>query len=255
VLPQTRPLAIAASIVGVIALGFALTNHDRIVERMTSTYATDVGEQRSLTLPDGSVVQLNSRSKLRTQFETNARIVEMLEGEAVFTVAKDASRPFRVRTASSEIVAIGTAFNVKAARTRTVVTVLEGKVRVNERAETRTGRGPSVSVDPVELLPGDQLIIDDARAAIRITLPDPQIATSWTERRLVFDDTQLATVSEEFARHTTKRIVIEDDAIAQRRISGVFDATDPQSLVQFLATDPTLEVRASDDGWHIVRRQ
>jgi transmembrane sensor len=93
-------------------------------------YATDVGERRSLTLADGSTVDLNARSKIRIQFTRGERRVELLEGQALFQVAKDKDRPFIVRSGDATVRAVGTQFDVYRKSSGTTVTVLEGRVAV-----------------------------------------------------------------------------------------------------------------------------
>lgn len=221
----------------------------------TPEYATALGEQRSITLEDGSVVELNSQSRLRTHFKADLRAIELLEGEAIFRVSKDPHRPFRVRTGITDIVAVGTAFNVNASNARTVVTVLEGRVRVNQReAAERSAARSAQAVSEFELAVGDQLIVGKAQPAIRVSLRDTEKVTSWTERRLIFEDTPLSAVAAEFSRYSSREIRIEDASIGARKINGVFDATDPASLVEFLSADGTLEIRDDAGGWVIRSR-
>lgn len=218
-------------------------------------YVTAVGEQRSITLEDGSVVELNSQSRLRAHFEAHLRAIELLEGEAIFRVSKDPSRPFRVRTGATDIVAVGTAFNVKASDSRTVVTVLEGRVRVNPRdAAALSAAAAAKAVSEFELAVGDQLTVAKAEPAIRVSLRDTEKVTSWTERRLIFEDTPLSAAAAEFARYSPRSIRIDDAAVGQRKINGVFDATDPASLVEFLKGDETLNVRNDTEGWTVSSR-
>jgi transmembrane sensor len=218
-----------------------------------STYQTALGEQRSVALEDGSVVELNTHSHLRTRFSRALRAVELVEGEAIFHVAKDVHRPFRVRTGSTDIVAVGTAFNVNADDTRTIVTVLEGRVRVDRRAAIRPGRAAGgTEPTPIVLDVGDQLIVAPAQPPVRLSLPDTEKVTSWTQRRLIFEDTSIADAAAEFARYSPRQIRVVDAAIAARKVTGVFDATDPASLIEFLRADETVAVVAVRDGW-VVR--
>jgi transmembrane sensor len=202
-----------------------------------------VGEQRSITLEDGSVVELNTHSQLRTNFVSSLRAVELMDGEAIFHVAKDAHRPFRVRTGTTDIIAVGTAFNVNADDKRTIVTVLEGRVRVDNRSDQSA---------PILLDIGQQLIVAPAKPAVRRSLPDTEKVTSWTQRRLIFEETSIADAAAEFARYSPRQIRIVDTAIAARKVSGVFDAGDPASLIEFLRADTTVAVATDGNGW-IVR--
>jgi transmembrane sensor len=93
-------------------------------------YNTDIGERRSITLADGSTVDLNARSRLRVEFTENERRVSLLEGQALFQVSKDKNRPFIVRSGSATVRAVGTQFDVNRKASGTTVTVLEGRVAV-----------------------------------------------------------------------------------------------------------------------------
>lgn len=249
---RRQPLrwAIAAS-AAMLMIGGALVSA-RMFSWFGPVYSTQVGEQRSIALEDGSVVELNSRSALRTRFKADLRAVELTYGEAIFRVAKDTKRPFRVRTGATDIVAVGTAFNVNASDYGTVVTVLEGRVRVNDRRQSDVpANGASVATE-VELAMGEQLIVSLQQPVVKISLPDTEKVTSWTERRLIFEDTTISSAAAEFARYSPRAIRVADPQLGARKISGVFDATDPASLIEFLGSDETVEVLPQGNGW-IVR--
>lgn len=251
--PTRWVLAATAACVFIVA--GLIAGRSQVTEWFTPEYVTAVGEQRSITLEDGSVVELNSQSRLRTRFTDNLRAVELTQGEAIFRVSKDSRRPFRVRTGATDIVAVGTAFNVKANDARTVVTVLEGRVRVNQRdAAERSAAQTAKAVSEFELAVGDQLIVAKAQPAIRVSLRDTEKVTSWTQRRLIFEDTPLSAVAVEFARYSPRSIRIEDAKVGERKINGVFDATDPASLAEFLRGDETLVVQDDADGWAVRGR-
>ena len=246
---------IAAAIACVFVLAGSIASRSQLEQWLAPEYVTAVGEQRSITLEDGSIVELNSRSRLRAHFKADLRAIELLDGEAIFRVSKDPQRPFRVRTGATDIVAVGTAFNVKASDSRTVVTVLEGRVRVNQRdAAARSAAATAKAVSEFELAVGDQLIVSKAQPAIRVSLRDTEKVTSWTERRLIFEDTPLSAAVAEFARYSPRAIRIDDAAVAERKINGVFDATDPASLAEFLRGDETLDVRNDSEGWIVSSR-
>lgn len=244
------PWLMAASIAVVAIGGTFLVSGARWDSWFNHAYQTAVGEQRSITLEDGSVVQLNTHSQLRTRFSRSLRAVELMDGEAIFHVAKDAQRPFRVRTGATDIVAVGTAFNVNADDTRTIVTVLEGRVRVDSRVANSSARG--VQSTPIVLDIGQQLIVAPAQPVVRLTLPSTEKVTSWTQRRLILEETSIADAAAEFARYSPRQIRVVDPAIGARKVTGVFDAADPASLIEFLRADETVAVTTDGDGW-IVR--
>jgi transmembrane sensor len=240
---RALPWLMAASIALVVIGGAFITSSAPWKSWFVPAYQTAVGEQRSIALEDGSVVELNTHSRLRTRFSGTLRAVELVEGEAIFRVAKDAQRPFRVRSGSTDIVAVGTVFNVNAHDARTIVTVLEGRVRVDNSQPTAA---------PIVLSVGEQLIIAPARPAVRLSLPDTERVTSWTRRQLIFEETSIADAAAEFARYSPRQIRVVDAAIAARKVTAVFDATDPASLIEFLRKDETVAIVTDGDGW-VVR--
>src|SRR5690606_22645584 len=93
-----------------------------------TTYSTGIGEQHSVTLADGSVLQLNASSKVRAHFSGRQRSVELVEGQALFQVATDTERPFIVSIGDTHVRAVGTQFDISQKRKGTVITVVEGRV-------------------------------------------------------------------------------------------------------------------------------
>ena len=234
-------LALAASLV-IVSLAVGVISG--MFDWGSKTYATSAGEMRSIALEDGSVVELNTRSRLRARFTANERRLQLLAGEAIFNVAKNSRRPFRVFAGSTEIVAVGTQFNVDAHDSRTVVTVLEGRVRVTNNTDTRAqGTGQ------MELSRGEQAVIAKHQPPKRIAAADTARATAWTERRLFFEGATLADVATEFARYNDRTIRIQDQVLAARRITGVFNATDQATFVEFLRTHSDVRVREDEQGW------
>ncbi len=227
------------------------------------TYSTDVGELRSVVLADGSVVNMNTRSTLNLRFTQTSRVVELTTGEAIFDVHKDATRPFRVKAGRSVVEAIGTRFNVYRQAKQTIVTVVEGKVAVSSSRTVRASNNVTSikgadqkfrqdnSVSSVRLQRGGQVAVlksGDISAPRKV---DFKKTTAWTERRLVFDAEPLRFVARELNRYNRRRLSIGDVRIATRSISGVFNASDPETLLAFLKTvgDIRVEPDPATDGW------
>jgi transmembrane sensor len=141
--PRRRFLAAAASVLVLTLAGAAWWKAERY-----PLYATDIGERRSITLADGSTVDLNARSKIRIEFLRDERHVELLEGQALFQVAKDKTRPFIVRSGDASIRAVGTQFDVYRKVNGTTVTVLEGRVAVYSTAQVAASAPPPASAPP-----------------------------------------------------------------------------------------------------------
>jgi transmembrane sensor len=154
--PRRRFLAVAASAVMVALAGGVWWQSARY-----PLYSTDIGERRSITLADGSTVDLNARSKLRVEFSKNERRVELLDGQALFQVAKDKNRPFIVASGEATVRAVGTQFDVYRKDSGTTVTVLEGRVAVYSAAHAVSNSGsaepPSTAAQPATRSPPDSV--------------------------------------------------------------------------------------------------
>jgi transmembrane sensor len=202
------------------------------------TYATAPGDQLAVKLPDGSVLHLNTDSKAKVSFDEHSRTVRLLEGEALFMVERDASRPFEVIAANAKIQAVGTQFNVYRRSDGTRVSVVEGAVRITSQQTSRAGG--------VKLGAGDEANVA-AGKIVKAMRPNVQRAVAWRARRLVFQSDRLEDVAREFNRYETRRpIRIEGMQLGDRVVSGVFDADDPRPLVEFLRDDPALSVTESE---------
>lgn len=208
------------------------------------SYSTSLGELRSVALEDGSIVELNTQSGVRSRFTAHERLVELTSGEAVFKVVKDPRRPFKVTTPLADVVAIGTQFDVKSQANQTVVTVIEGRV------------GTTAASDPghdILLAAGEQVVVRSKQSISAIARVDPVRTTGWTVRRLYFEDTSLSAAASEFARYSPEIIHINDKALAERRISGTFDSSDPGALVRFLERYGDTSVTRIKQGWVLDR--
>lgn len=138
--PRSRRYFLAASVA--VAMFGASTFY--WFEYQHGVYATEIGEQRSIRLDDGSTVELNARSKIRVVLHEHERNVELMEGQALFKVAKDHARPFVVHSDDTNVLAVGTEFDVYKHRGSTTVTVLEGRVAVFPSMLPTVGTGPDL---------------------------------------------------------------------------------------------------------------
>ena len=187
-------------------------------------FATGVGETRPVALADGSRILLDTRSRLRVDFTAGARDVELLEGQAHFEVAKDTHRPFRVRTRSAEVVAVGTMFDVATLPARTTVTLIEG--RVNVRTLPRTSQSaPQMAA----MVAGQQLRITSDGQLLDEKAVKIENATAWHRGMIVLDDVPLSDALAAMNRYSKTQIVIPDPALQSRRVSGVFRGGDTET--------------------------
>jgi transmembrane sensor len=206
------------------------------------TYVTGIGEQRSITLQDGSLVELNARSRLRVRFTEKLRSVELLEGQALFTVAKNPARPFVVSTSESSVRAVGTQFDVYRKRAGTVVTVMEGRVAVQPVQKTARANVSRQMPRPLESARTrrEVLLVAGEQATVSLTSVSPPervdtaAATAWTEKKLVFESTPLGDVVDEFNRYNRRQLVIRDPQLLDFHVSGVFPSTDSERMIELL---------------------
>lgn len=255
---RTRPRrgwVAAAAAICALALGVLLIA-PWTVDRL-NTYTTRTGEQRTIRLEDGSRVQMNARSSFIVRYSPEARDLELLEGEAVFDVQHDTRRPFRVHTRDAVIQAVGTQFNVYRQKSgRTVVSVLEGVVRVTRDAEAlAASASPSgAPVTPVLVHAGQGADVSRDGAIERRESTDIARIMSWQNRRLVFREDRLEDIANEFARYSPFHLELNGAAVKDKRITGTFDADDPQSLVMFLDSLETFQIETSERGAAIAPR-
>jgi transmembrane sensor len=236
-----RPVAWAVALVACIGLGIA----GWLLLPRPQTYATQVGEQRSIALNDGSTVELDTRSRIRVRLERDARKIELLEGQALFHVAKDERRPFIVSCDEVRVRAVGTQFDVyRKASGMKLVTVIEGHVAVL----------PGTGRNEVLLGPGDQVTVT-AESVTRTEPTDVDQATAWKQRSVVFHGTPLGEVVAELNRYNRKQIIVDDPSMQAVRINGVFSSTNPASLLRFLREQLGASVNETDTAIHIARNK
>lgn len=218
-------------------------------------YDTGVGEQRSVLLSDGTVVTLNTRSRVSVRFSNDERRVTLENGEALFHVAKEHSRPFIVSVDEATIRAVGTEFNVRAREAADVITVIEGKVEIGDTIhDIPLHESGTPFAHATMLSAGEQAIVTGGRLRDRRQIDDLGRVTAWIQRQIIVDGQPLSELALEFNRYNQKRFVIADPDLAQRHISGVFAANDPDSLLDFLRGIPNVKVRALANGDLIVER-
>lgn len=209
----------AAAAAGAVALT-ALIWTDR---EFAPAYRTAVGEQRLVVLEDGSRLRLNTNSAVRVVYWGDTRRVLLRRGQAFFDVAYDPARPFVVAAGGAEVRALGTRFDVRREADGVAVTLLDGRVRVED------ARGQAA-----ELYPNEQLRVTPA--GLTRARPAAADAVSWTTGRLVFRDTPLAAAVAEVNRYSTRKIELDGEgALAAEPVSGVFDAGDVEAFAAAVA--------------------
>lgn len=200
-------------------------------------YSTGVGEQRLVVLEDGSRMRLNTDSVVRVRYSRGERRVDLARGEAFFEVAHNPSRPFIVAADGTQVRALGTKFDVRREPQAVQVTLLEGRVRVDQ------DHRPTATLAP------DQTLTVTAKGVSPPRSADARAAASWTTGRLTFQGLPLAAAVAEVNRYTTRKVVLDaPPALAQRPVSGVFDVGDPEAFAAAAASLLDLSTAPQADG-------
>ncbi len=235
-----RWVVAAAAAVGVLAIG--VQRH----EPGNEYYATRKGEILRVPLQDGSAITLDSDSQVRVRFSERRRDIQLLQGEALFDVAKNPDRPFVVRADDTDVTAVGTSFAVSLTERRSggvEVLVREGVVDV---ADTQG------AVAPTRLVANYRALANRSHGIRIEAVPtddvDQQLA--WREGMLSFNGDTLSVAAAQFMRYSDTRIVIDDPLVGSRRIVGLYSASDPAGFARSVALSLGLVVQ--QDG-NVVR--
>ena len=262
---RRRPRGLTAARVSWAAGVFALIGAGLIALWMhagATTYSTGIGQKRSITLADGSVVELNARSRIIVRYTQREREIELVRGQAFFADAFEPNRPFIVRSRATVVRAIGTQFDVNLLHSEAIVTVIEGKVAVARPRPLRVGaaarlpppaRHRTGDLSLVYLSAGEQITVSPTRRLQPVSANTTD-AIAWVHHKLIFASTALSDVVQEFNRYNARHMVIASPSLETFRIDGVFSSTNPDSLIAFLRQYPGIEVRDAGGRVLIFRR-
>ncbi|VVO47204.1 FecR family protein [Pseudomonas fluorescens] len=228
--------AVAASVVAV-ALGVGLFSGVHQPAPYTAEYSTALGERRHVVLPDGSLMDMNSRSRIQVRFEKDRRSIELTEGEAMFSVEHDASRPFVVEAGNGQVTVTGTRFDVRRDPLQTRVAVEQGTVKVQ-------GQGAEV----VSLTAGLGTRIDAEGVVAAAYAVNPAELTAWRSGKLVFNNASLSEVAAEVSRYREKPLTVDNDTVGNLRLTSVFNSDNTDALLKALPSILPVAVRTLDDG-------
>jgi transmembrane sensor len=201
-----------------IASVFTLGENSLFDTSPSAHFVNNELRKQRLDLSDGSVVYLDAGAELSVQMKKHERLLVLESGRALFEVAHDKSRPFSVSKGGTRVVALGTRFQVDVVpENQTVnVTLAEGSVAVSNSAEVEPWREV--------LVPGQQLLIDNALHRRQILNVRTDMVTSWSTGFLVFDGTPLRKVLNEINRYAKVKVVLGDSSLAEIPIAGNFIA-------------------------------
>lgn len=239
---ERRPLlryAVAASVLAV-ALGLGLFSGLNHPGGYSAEFSTALGERKHVALPDGSVIDLNSRSRLQVHYEEDRRLIELSEGEAMFSVEHDSSRPFVVEAGSGKITVTGTRFDVRRDLTQTRVAVEQGTVKVqghdapdNEFINLTAGLGTHVDAQ--------------GRVAAAYAV-NPAELTAWRGGKLVFNNARLSEVAAEVSRYREQPLTVSNPGVANLRLTSVFKSDNTDALLKALPNILPVAIRTLANG-------
>lgn len=242
-----RPLlfGIAAAIAAVVALGS--TAGFLILHARPATYATSIGGRELIKLSDGSRIELNTDTVLRTQFAGGQRRVELVKGEAFFQIKHDAANPFVVTVANRQITDLGTKFVIRKSGDGLKVALLEGSARLTSGDDKHRARATI-------LKPGE-VAVATARgfSVTRKSLGELNSDLSWQHGMLVFHRATLLEVANEYNRYNEQKIVITDAVTGARVINATLPATDVGAFARMAQNFLGLSVEYRNDEVVISR--
>ena len=226
--------AVAASVLLAVGLG---------LRGGVEAYETELGEVRLVPLSDGSRMTLNTGSKARVRFSEKERRVELIDGEILFDVAKDAKRPFYVFAGETQVRAVGTSFTVRRLPGKPVqVLVREGVVEV---------RGNSSPASKPQRVAANMRAVAPPGAAMEtVALAPAEVGRelAWREGMLSFEDQSLSQAAQEFARYSDQHIHIADPTLGAETITGLYAANDPQGFARAAALSLGIKAETTSDG-------
>jgi transmembrane sensor len=234
--------ALAASLLLVIAFVGLYTRPTLSPQPSVDSYDTGIGGHRIVPLLDGSRIELNTATLLRTLISKRRRDVWLDRGEAFFEVAHLEGSAFVVHAGPRMITVVGTQFSVRRDGDQVTVAVVRGRVRVEDT--TRGEASATTTVTPGDVAIGlgsSTMVISKPVAAIEDTL-------TWRDGRLVFHGTSLAEVAADFNRYNSQQLLISDPSVAAIRISGTFKAANVEAFVRLLKDAYGLKVELTADG-------
>lgn len=246
----------AASFVMIVGLGFMMFQYSLLDQpNPQGTYQTAVGEQKTIALPDGSTIELNTNSRIEYGFTDTSRDIRLISGEAFFDVASDKEKPFTVVTKSGSVTAIGTAFTVRVLEKKLNVLVSEGRVALSLLGMNKEGPQlypENVPLPPkvIELIEGQSTIIENGTQKVIETVKAEHIIEklSWRQGVLAFSGSPLSEVVADISRYTDIEIIVEDESLSNMPVSGYFGIGEVEEMFEALELMSGIKVERSDKG-------
>ncbi|MRW92933.1 DUF4880 domain-containing protein [Duganella sp. FT80W] len=238
---RVKRLSAAVTLAVVLAAPAWLALQAWPVPYLLADLRTGTGQWQTQLLADGSRITLNSGSAVNLHYDASRRSIELVQGEMLVDVAKDAQRPFVVETADGSIRALGTHFVVERKADATTLSMIESKVAVqtaNQRAAHTSSSGGTL------VTAGQRVRITAGAVTPAEAIDTRSLADAWRRHQLVVRDLPLSDVLDQLARHRRGHIHYDRAQIAQIRVNAVLPLDDSDAALQLLLVNfPTLRIR------------
>jgi transmembrane sensor len=190
-------------------------------------YTTAAGQQQTVKLSDGSSILLDTDSKVVVRYSERTRRVDLLHGQAQFTVQGNHAWPFVVHAGAGTVTAVGTQFQVRLDDQATDVALLKGKLAI-------AAESPEGALQDASLVAGQALSYDESGHITPVHAIDLQQAQGWTQGKLFVHDWRLPALIAEMNRYSNTKLQIDDPSLQDIHISGIFRTNDQQTLLLLL---------------------
>ncbi|MGE0626799.1 MAG: FecR domain-containing protein [Hyphomicrobiaceae bacterium] len=233
-----------AGVATAVLLIWGAANASDFMIWMRADYTTVTGERRTISLPDGSTMILNTGSAVALNFGGTRRTVTLLEGEAYFDVVPNAAKLFRVDGSYSSVEVKGTAFAVRLDGDADDVTLSRGVVDVS--------RAGSLASEHAQLRP-EQAVSVTVSAIAPVRQVDPQAALAWLDGRISFTDRPFGEVLNQLRRYYRGRVVVVNSSLSSVAVSGNYRLDEPDIAIQSIAEAAGATVTKLPGGIIVVR--
>jgi len=225
--PETRRswTKYAAAMAAALLIVVGYLQYPALLLRWQADHMTAPGERKILTLPDGSLIELNTSSAVALDFAGGRRHLSLLAGEVFFDVKPDSAHPFTVTARFSETTVKGTAFSIRTGDDEDMILLAHGRVAVSRLAD----RSSMVEIDPGQFVTADAAAISEVRTAAL------DMALAWRDGRVVFREEAFAKALSELDRYYVGSVVIANEQLETMKISGSYRIDDPRTAILTLA--------------------
>jgi len=244
---KRRTMLLGAAAAGLAVAAGGATWLTRLLQE--ESYSTRIGEIKEVVLTDGSMVTLNTNSRIDVHYTKDRRKIHLIQGEALFDVAKNKERPFIVTAGDTQVRAVGTSFTVRLLPQQPVqVLVREGVVEI-KRPQVPQASPVRLAANTVAIAPPDAPISTEPVARLQVVRD-----LAWREGRLAFDNESLVGAAQQFARYSAIEILISPD-LENQTVTGLFVSNDPVGFARAVAISLNLQLEVTSDGVRLSREQ